>query len=937
MPSMDDSAPIERVFLGWSSSPLHTAVTELIRRYRRGDALDLGRVLVVLPGRRAGRRLKEHLVDAAERHNLLLTPPDVITESELPELLYQQTQPFASSLIQKLAWAEALRSIDPGERQSLLPHPPAFESIAQWIHLGEIVSRVYRELSAEAVDFHSALQVAERIPGFADRAGWHVLRTVSEAFRSSLESMGLGDPDSSRLAAVRERTVRCEFDIVLIGMVDLNAVVLRMLAQIAERRVTAFVVAPATEAEKFDSFGQLRFDAWQQYPVPIRDEQIEYADDPADQATHAIAWLAGLNGEFAVDQIAIAVPDPAIVPPLRRRLAEMGVRVRWVEERTVADSAPFRLLAAATEYAERGSFAAFARLVRHPDVFDWLAAEGKSIDLSALDDFHSRFLPAAAGRLSHTGSHELKRTLDHLNHWLAGARRANRLADWGKIFSNILKTVYSHRIELDFELEADRVLHSSIRLLMEAIEALRRVPAALDREVPAELAFSLAFHDVAQTPLPPAADPEAIQLLGWLELPLDDAAAVLVTSFNEGFVPTAARADPFLTETLRERLGLEHHGRRYARDAYQATVLVHSKRFACVVGRRDSETNPLFPSRLLFTGPDEEVFARAQQWTKAAQAPATWSAPEPDRPTPFAVPRPVAAIRKSRSFHVTELRTYLACKYRYYLRHVRKLAATNDANRELDGRGFGSMLHDVLADWGNDPNWRNCTDAASLSDNLIERLHAIAGVRFDQGWPAIRLQIAQAARRLNAFSKYQAGLAADGWQPIFVESERDLLTTNFLIGPDDSVSLCGRIDRIDYHSAFNRVRILDYKTADKVTSPADAHRTAQGWIDLQLPLYRHLWRNAVSTEQVPSSASIELGYLHIPRDPQEVKVCVAEDWDDTVLADADKVARHAIRGILQGDFWPPTSPTPAQFEDFAAICLDGLAAPTLDDESRVDE
>src|SRR5439155_17417631 len=101
--------------------------------------------------------------------------------------------------------------------------------------------------------------------------------------------------------------------------------------------------------------------------------------------------------------------------------------------------------------------------------------------------------------------------------------------------------------------------------------------------------------------VPPEVAGDAVELLGWLELPLDDTPAAIVTSFNEGFVPTSLNSDLFLPNELRRRLGLYDNARRFARDAYAVSLLRHARRdVVWLVGRRDADGNPLIPSRLLF-------------------------------------------------------------------------------------------------------------------------------------------------------------------------------------------------------------------------------------------------------------------------------------------------------------------------------------------------
>jgi len=56
-----------------------------------------------------------------------------------------------------------------------------------------------------------------------------------------------------------------------------------------------------------------------------------------------------------------------------------------------------------------------------------------------------------------------------------------------------------------------------------------------------------------------------------------------------------------LPNSLREALGLMHNDRRLARDAYALSLLIASrKELKIVVAKRDTQSNPLLPSRLLF-------------------------------------------------------------------------------------------------------------------------------------------------------------------------------------------------------------------------------------------------------------------------------------------------------------------------------------------------
>ena len=932
---MTSPMPPKRVFLGWDAPALPAAAGKLLERYRSRNTLDLGRVYVVLPGQRAGRRLLELLVDAADREGLRLIPPTILTEGTLPERLYVHSQPFAPLLVRWFAWAAAVQGLKAQERAILIPHPPEDAEHLRWLRVGEMLGQVHSELAADGHNADAVLVEGKTLPGFADHARWGALQSAGNAYRTTLSELGLVDPNASRLEAIKRGEVKCDCDIVLLGTVDLNSVLAQMLTQIADR-VTPYVFAPQEMAERFDELGRLIPGAWQTVAVPIGEDQILYAGDPAGQAAAAAAWLARLNGQFSTNEVVIGVPDPAVVPTLRRRLAVEGIRARWVEDRTIADTSPHRMLATASECATDRRYEPFAAFLRHPDVTEWLTAEDLPVDLTELDTFHGEHLPVRMELADiPIEAITLRAVVERIDALLAPAYGDHRLVDWADIFTEILKQVYAGREDFDLDIESDRIRYETLERMLGAIDTLRDVPESLDRPLNAADAFAVAFEGIAQETVPPPHDPAAVQFLGWLELPFDDAPAVLVTTLNEGHVPSSAGPDPFLPDSLRERLGLEHNARRYARDAYATTVLARSKKqFACIVARRDAEKNPLAPSRLLFTGKDSEVIARASHWVREAGGESFITSAGADRVFPFALPKPEKLPKKPREFAVTQFRSYLACKYRYYLRHGLKLGNLTDEGRELDGGAFGTLLHEVLQAWGNDSKWRNCGDAVPLAEHLMQRLMTMAKDRFGQGRPAIRLQVAQAARRLKGFANHQAQLIAEGWRIVYVENDRGVLKAEFPTVHGASATLRGRIDRIDYHKDRNIVRILDYKTADKAVPPEKTHRKHDEWIDLQLPLYRHLWRSAVPLNRVPANAAIELAYFQIPREWDAAEVVVAKGWDESVLAGADETARKVIAGILAEDFWPPQVPAPMYSEDFAAICLDGLEAPPLTDDEE---
>jgi RecB family exonuclease len=714
-------------------------------------------------------------------------------------------------------------------------------------------------------------------------------------------------------------------------------------------RVTAYVVAPETLADRFDAHGCVIPDKWGEAGIPLNDQQLLQVEGPEEQADAVSDWLAGLNGRFRVDEVAIGVPDESLVPQLQRQLKQCGVTARWVEGVRLAESAPYRMLASAVQFAGTRRYAHLAELVRHPDVEGRLeSARGDSTGSaslpSQLDLFYNDRLPSRVASASAFSSSkdwpDLPAAVRRIDEWLEQASSTHPLRAWGDVFRDILAEVYGNRT-LDLDNSNDDVLRETLGHMLTASEQLGSLPESLDTvPMSGPDAFHIGLGPLADKMLPPPSDPQAVEILGWLELPLDDSKALAVTSFNEGFVPKSANADPFLPDRFRRALGLEHNERRYARDAYASSVLCSSGRELHVLfARRDTNKDPLQPSRLIFGCPHEIMVERAKRYFSEDRPPAVHrrsylsSHTRPPDRSPFKPPTPEPLIRGRTHFSVTEFKDYLACHYRYYLRHIKKLKAIDDAAAELDGGTFGTLLHETLSAFGRStPSVRHSVRPREIVSFLEEHLDSSVKRKYlrRQHRPAIRLQVEQARRRLRLFAEHQAELSKEGWRIVYTESEQhNRLSVEWLVG-DQRITLVGSIDRIDYRESDKCLRILDYKTGDTGKTPEKTHISKGEWVDLQLPLYRLLWPQAVN---YALDTPITLGYFNLPKDEDAAGPAIAA-WSEESLEQAEEVARGIISQILAGRFEPATYPPPKYSEEFAAICLDNLRKPILEDEAQ---
>ena len=913
--------PISRRFLSCDRPGLVAGADYLVGEYQRDDALALDGVIIVVPGRRAGRRLLEILLRKAGEQNLGFMPPRIVTGGTLPELLYEAKRPFADDATQLLAWVGALREANPDVLLQVFPAHPGPTDTIDWLPFANELLSLHRELAGDGLTFEDVAERGPALTDFREERRWRALRRIQRAYLTLLDELEVWDIQTARLYAVEKRECRTEHDVVLLGTVDMNRTLRQMIDQVADH-VTVLVHAPESWEDRFDAYGCLVPDAWSEVTIDLADDQIRMADDPQDQAEHVLRRIAAYDGRFAVDEITIGVPDEGVVRDLQSELAKYDLKTRWPVGRNLSETAPYRLLSALGSYLSSERADDWAAIVRHPDVHRWLGRQGVDGDwLSELDGYRTEFL-ATKLRQNHLNQVRHSPRLAFAHQQIASLLkhvRSDELrepADWATALADVLCEVYREEV-LDRDNPTDQMTIAACGQVSNGLRQLTQLVKGVVPEVRVSDAIALLLELLAGDTVPAPTRSDAIEMLGWLELPLDDAPALIVTSMNDGVVPSSRLGDLFLPDRLREHLGLEDNQRRYARDAYALEILRQTRDdLFLIVGRRDEEGNPLLPSRLLFATDPKRVARRVLGLYKDRQISRPQllgSAFDTDREaSDFNVPRPKPLAAPITSMRVTDFRGYLACPYRFYLSHILKLQPVDDQAEELDALQFGNLIHDALHHWGQS-DVCSVTGADEIKDCLFDFID-----QHQSRWPkdarpaAFSVQLRQAKLRLEAFADWQADRARSGWQVVHTEVSPS--NGHCAIDVDGiPMQLRGRIDRIDRHENGSWM-VFDYKTSATAKTPAEDHLDGGGWVNLQLPLYRHI----AATLHI--DGGVGLGYINLPKDVVKTGESVAE-WTERDLVAADQVARDVVRAVRAEEFWPP-APTPDYAEDFAPICMD---------------
>ena len=907
--------PLTRKFLGWSRPFLPMVADHLLAEYAHGG-LDLGQLTVVVPGRRAGRRLTELLIERTVDLAGFI-PPQIETLGRLPESLYEPKQPFASHTVQILAWVQALQKVPSETRLKIAPSWPEGDRFQLWRDTGELLWRQHRELAADGLSFSDVHQHGQDLEGFPDADRWAAMAEVQHEYLAILDQLELWDRQTARLFAIKHQECHADQEFVLVGTADLNRALKEMLSQV-NQHVHSLIFAPENQAHGFDDFGCLIPSEWEQVRFDLKDSQIRVADSVSDQSLSLVEVLDEYSSHYSADQITIGMADERAISEAGRTLDLVGVETRWFEGRSLSETSPFQFLQALGRFLATRRYTELAELIRHPLISSW--AQQRDIEsgyIEELDTYYERHLPSRIGFW--LGNEEKVESLKSLVESIeqeTGLLSSSRAAwsDWCEPWLRIVDSFYAH-CEFDRENAADMCDWQSLSRICEELQRVALIPPELAPQVTASEAIQLVLSLISSESIAAPHADDAVEMLGWLELPLDDRPALTVSSFNDGNVPKSINSDLFLPNRLRMHLGIDDNQRRYARDAFALQTLIASRECVTLIcGRRDSQGNPLRPSRLLFDTPDNDLAKRVLHVVDEVEPAVELSL----RATGgngdlLRVPQPAHLDEPPTVMSVTSFRDYLQCPYRFYLKHILRLQHPDDQQRELNALLFGNLAHDVLEDFARGP-LRDSMDPDAIRAHLRELLDQKADrILGRERLPAVDVQIAQLQLRLDAFAEWQARDRYEGWR--IQDQELNLEVTNPLFKFDEyQLRLRGRIDRLDRNDNTGEWRVVDYKTSESGNKPEKTHRKRGEWVDLQLPLYRHL----VVPERIPAGETIRFGYVALPKDVAGVGWLQA-DWSEEDLAEADSVAREVARAVCRQEFWPPAVPAPL-FDDFPRIC-----------------
>ncbi len=932
---------VQKHFLGWDKPFLSTAAKYLQEHYLQGELGSVDDLVVLVSGNAVARRLQTFLVNEATKEGIAVELPSIVTTSQFVRNLVPTNIRLADSQCVLLTTVSVLKLI-PQEKLKIIvgARPMNDDDFVSWLQVAKKVWRTIRiassgGLSIETQTWPDSAQ-QKLTPDSIERFAllFEIQKHVQQALaKDSMEVAEL--LQHSMLQPNSELNIDDLKRVVIFGCSDLSLGATLLLERLQSEGITvhSFVRAPNTEEDGFGDFGRLVPLYWMDKDIDIKDETIVVAGSPSSQSAEVVHALSLLENSTSAECITIVSTDEKLIPTLQRHLLGHKVHCRYAGGKPTLQTPEAMLLSGIADFVSSLSYASYAALIRHPEVSRIATVTEET--LKQLGEYSANVIPCWLNerawflpkktRSDFTLLPKLHEEMfAFFKPYIDLDKKPSSFHDCASAIRELLLHIYGQE-----ELDRTSTRLKSLQKMFGVLDLFDSISEDTCRNlggVRLSEVIRFMFSELEKDTIPELPDPLAIETVGWLEGMVADTEHLIVVGMSSDLAGSNNPSDAYFPDRLLDALGLETMERRMARDAHAVSAMLHSRsregKITWIVGRKNIDGDPLTPSPLLMRCANPSELA-----TRSKKLVVSFDNEKPEVPpqyvpsvegTGIKIPKPSeTTFEPLTQLRVTGFKDYLACTYRFWLKHVMNLKAAEDGNTELDAKLFGSFVHSVLERFGKEDAMRTVSDVKVIEKKVFALLDDVANEQLGPNVSnKIEIQLELARYRLREFAKHQAKSVEDGWTVVcaekFLEKELEVEGRKFTIR--------GTIDRVEKNKD-GRVRVLDYKTGS--TTANKAHLTKDSWVDLQLPLYRKLLTKIPELKGCNlDDDNVELGYFIIGDqestsgiDLLTPRVGLQESLHITIDSTIISILDNKYSDI-------PTDPAPRFSEDYSWICQD---------------
>ena len=303
---------------------------------------------------------------------------------------------------------------------------------------------------------------------------------------------------------------------------------------------------------------------------------------------------------------------------------------------------------------------------------------------------------------------------------------------------------------------------------------------------------------------------KGLQIMGMLETRLLDFDNIIITSVNEGILPSGKTDNSYIPYSLKKEFGLPTHTEKDAIYAYHFfRLLQRAKKCYLIYDNDQSGFNKGEQSRFITY---LEVFKSPKHQLTKQQFSLSTTLKSKDFIEIEKTPEIISDINNLAQigFSPTALTTYILNPILFYKRYVLKVKETEELEEVISHRDFGSLIHNTLEKmYENIGNLdeKKIREFKSKTDKLLKATFDDIYAKGDYETGANRIQLEIAKAYLDKFfGKELENIKKSKTEILSIE---EALSTSLKTSKNTAI-LKGKIDRVDKHG--EDFRIIDLKT-----------------------------------------------------------------------------------------------------------------------------
>ncbi|MBS4044987.1 MAG: double-strand break repair protein AddB [Alphaproteobacteria bacterium] len=375
-----------------------------------------------------------------------------------------------------------------------------------------------------------------------------------------------------------------------------------------------------------------------------------------------------------------------------------------------------------------------------------------------------------------------------------------------------------------------------------------------------------------------------LAIWGLLEARLQQADRIILGGLNEGTWPPQAKEDPWLSRPMRVALGLSSPEFRLGQTAHDF-VQAASGQDVILTRAAKVDGTPTVPARWLLRL-EALLEDKDPRWTGSLAPQYLAWAEQLDTPAQSLKvdpPRPMPPVTaRPRTLYVTAIETWIRDPYALYARRILNLRHLDPPDQPPDARLRGDVIHRVLEIFQQRHAETLPEDTVALGE-LLTLGRSEFGAWLEQ--PEIAaLWWPRFERAMRWFLAYERKRRAGGVRPALLEQEGQLE----IAAPAGPFTLKAKADRIDRHEVDGRLAILDYKTGNPPT-PKQVNSGLSPQLALEAAIAQAGGFAGLSPADIAELVYIRLGGGAEPGEEKRI-----EGTSRTEIPPADELAREAL-------------------------------------------